>query len=205
MRRLVRSVATLAVVVALLPAGSAVTAPVTATRIDPFRHLGTWVDVFDFTPELAVNGRPKLGPDSVDRMAAAGIRTLYIQAATALRAARSSAGAGTAAGGPAGGPARPPPTPRPAPCPRRFRAATRRPLAAIVLSPVHLEVVNPAYWPNFPWRAIAPSYDAWLPMTYWTERTTKSGYREAAPYGDETVRRLRADGGAPRAPPHVLG
>ena len=88
---------------------------------------------------------------------------------------------------------------------RRLRAATSRPLAAIVLSPVHLEVINPAYWPAFPWRSIAPSYDAWLPMTYWTDRTTASGYREAGRYVDETVRRLRADLGAPRAPVHVIG
>jgi hypothetical protein len=257
MPRLARSLATLAAVVALLGASSAASSPATATRADPFRHLGTWVDVFDYAPALATGGQPRLGPDSVDRMAAAGIRTLYIQAATALRPSAGILAAPTLLGQflrrahargmrvvawyaptfasvdadlhrlvairdfSAGGqyfdgigvdiewtasvPSARARNAALVALSRRLRAATRRPLAAIVLSPVHLEVVNPAYWPNFPWRAIAPSYDAWLPMTYWTERTTRSGYREAGRYVDETVRRLRADVGAPRAPVHVIG
>lgn len=39
-------------------------------------------------------------------------------------------------------------------------------LSAIVMPPVLLEVVNPNYWPGFPYREIAPAYDAWQTMGY---------------------------------------
>jgi hypothetical protein len=38
------------------------------------------------------------------------------------------------------------------------------PLGAIVLPPVLTEVVNPDFWPQFPWEELAPHYDVWLPM-----------------------------------------
>ena len=79
------------------------------------------------------------------------------------------------------------------------------PLGAIVLEPVLLEVVNPEYWPAFPWRKIRDDYDAWLPMTYWTNRNTKSGYREGFRYTDENIRRLRANLGRPAAVVHPVG
>jgi hypothetical protein len=65
------------------------------------------------------------------------------------------------------------------------------PIGAIVLPPVQLEVVNPAYWPGFPWDELAPLYDAWLPMGYWTQRSVASGYRDAATYTAENLRLLR--------------
>jgi hypothetical protein len=43
--------------------------------------LGTWVDVYDFAPTYADGGTPALTPESVDEMADAGVRTLFIQAA----------------------------------------------------------------------------------------------------------------------------
>src|SRR5262245_8387887 len=67
---------------------------------------------------------------------------------------------------------------------------------AIVMPPVQLEVVNPGFWPGFPWHELAPLYDVWLPMSYWTERTSASGYRDPARYTAENVDRLRADVGA---------
>jgi hypothetical protein len=79
------------------------------------------------------------------------------------------------------------------------------PLAAIVLEPVLLEVVNPDYWPAFPWRQIRDDFDAWMPMTYWTNRNTKSGYREGFRYTDENIRRLRANLGRDNAPVHPVG
>jgi hypothetical protein len=42
---------------------------------------GTWVDVYDYAPTYAEGGTPALTPDDVDDMAAAGVRTLFIQAA----------------------------------------------------------------------------------------------------------------------------
>ena len=39
------------------------------------------------------------------------------------------------------------------------------PLSAIVLPPLQLDM-RPSWWPNFPWREIAPFYDVWVPMSY---------------------------------------
>ena len=71
------------------------------------------------------------------------------------------------------------------------------PVAAIVLPAVQIEVVNPRYWPAFPYRRLAPYYDVWMPMAYWTFRDD--------PYGDgglfvtESVDRLRNNLGDPDA------
>ena len=78
-------------------------------------------------------------------------------------------------------------------------------LAAIVLPPVVLEVINQSFWPSFPYRDIAPSYDAWMPMSYWTNRTHSSGYRDAHRYTDENIRRLRNNVGDPALPVHPIG
>lgn len=88
---------------------------------------------------------------------------------------------------------------------RRLREA--RPgeaLGAIVPPPVQLEVVNPSYWPNFPWQALDTSYDVWLPMAYWTTRTG-SGYRDAYRYSEESVRRMRNNLNRPDVPVHIVG
>lgn len=49
-------------------------------RVDAYRGLGAWVDVFDYVPAIG-GGRPPIGPPDVDSMAAQGVRTLYLQAA----------------------------------------------------------------------------------------------------------------------------
>jgi hypothetical protein len=66
---------------------------------------------------------------------------------------------------------------------------------AIVMPPVQTEVVNPAFWPGFPWDELAPLYDVWLPMSYWTDRRADSGYRDGARYTADNVARLRANVG----------
>ncbi|HYF44816.1 MAG TPA: hypothetical protein VD926_01310 [Acidimicrobiales bacterium] len=90
---------------------------------------------------------------------------------------------------------------------RLDRAAGDLPISAIVLPPVQIEVVNPAYWPSFPWAEIRPHYDVWLPMSYWTFRTPESGYRNPANYHGESVRRLEANLGARpgEVPVHGIG
>ena len=85
------------------------------------------------------------------------------------------------------------------------RAYPKLPLAAVTLAPVHLEVINPSFWPAFPWRALRPYYDVWMPMGYWANRTTKSGYRDGYRYTDENVRRLRSNLGDPAAAVHPIG
>ncbi|MEA3077400.1 MAG: hypothetical protein QOF60_2308 [Actinomycetota bacterium] len=88
----------------------------------------------------------------------------------------------------------------------RLRAALPgRAIGAIVLPPVVLEVVNPNYWPDFPYAEIAPSYDVWQTMGYWTNRKADSGYRDPYRYTDENIRRLRNNLGNPLAPVHPVG
>jgi hypothetical protein len=79
------------------------------------------------------------------------------------------------------------------------------PLGAIVLPPVALEVINDQYWPQFPWRQLVDLYDVWLPMSYWTNRTAESGYRDGYTYTDENIRRMLANLGVDRVPLHPIG
>jgi hypothetical protein len=88
---------------------------------------------------------------------------------------------------------------------RARRAVTRVPLGAIVLEPVLIEDVNPAYWPSFPWKALRDSFDVWLPMSYWTNRSVASGWRDSARYTSENIRRIRAHLGRRDAPIHAAG
>lgn len=78
-------------------------------------------------------------------------------------------------------------------------------VGAIVLPPVLTEVVNPSFWPEFPWLEIAPLYDVWLPMSYWSFRLASSGYKDGYTYNEESTRRLRANLGRPDAPVHGIG
>ncbi|MGH9186029.1 MAG: hypothetical protein ACRD0U_09480 [Acidimicrobiales bacterium] len=78
-------------------------------------------------------------------------------------------------------------------------------LGAIVLPPVQTEVINPRLWPDFPWGALAPLYDVWLPMSYWTFRSADSGYQDAYTYNEESIRRLRANLDRPTVPVHAIG
>jgi hypothetical protein len=83
----------------------------------------------------------------------------------------------------------------------------RRPgeaIGAIVPPAVQLEVVNPAYWPRFPWRALETSYDVWLPMAYWTTRAG-TPYADAYAYTEESTRRMRANLGRPDVVVHPIG
>lgn len=78
-------------------------------------------------------------------------------------------------------------------------------LSAIVPPPVQLEVINPSYWPRFPWRDLDRYYDVWMPMAYWTVRTDASGYRDAYRYSEESTRRMRANIGRDDALVHIIG
>jgi hypothetical protein len=89
---------------------------------------------------------------------------------------------------------------------RRTRElAGDRPLGAIVLEPVLLEVVNTSFWPEFPWRRMAGLYDVWLPMAYWTNRNADSGYKEGFRYTEENIRRLRSNLDDRGASVHAIG
>ena len=225
-------------------------APAAAGGIGPYRGLGTWVDVYDWS-NTYTNGRPTTSPADVDAMAEAGVQTLYIQAskhdaptdvlepellqsyidraknrglqvvvwylptlvdvgrdlqrlrAVAALAGIDGLGVDIEARNVGDVNERN----------RRLielssnlrQSLPGRTIAAIVLPPVVLEVVNPNYWPNFPYGEIAPSYDMWMPMDYWTNRKADSGYRDAYRYTRENVERLRTNIGQPQAPVHPIG
>ncbi|HJR96959.1 MAG TPA: hypothetical protein VJ979_03545 [Actinomycetota bacterium] len=84
----------------------------------------------------------------------------------------------------------------------RAIAGDRYPLGAIVPSPVRL-VDDAAYWPGFPWGALARTYDAVLPMTYFTFRV--AGPAETVTYVTRAVQEIRAGIGSDDVPIHVIG
>lgn len=79
------------------------------------------------------------------------------------------------------------------------------PMGAVTLPNVVTDVISPGYWPGFPWRQIAGFYDVWLPMSYWTNRTVASGYRDAYRYTSENIDRLRNALGNANAPVVPVG
>ena len=77
------------------------------------------------------------------------------------------------------------------------------PLGAIVMPPVITDEINLAYWPGFPWAEVAPLYDVWLPMGYWSFRSEE--HADPAFYVAQNIRRLRADLDDPEALVHAIG
>jgi hypothetical protein len=82
----------------------------------------------------------------------------------------------------------------------RLRAAIGpdKAIGAITPSAVHLQVVNPTYWPAFPWADLATTYDAMLPMSYWTIR--KGDLRNGETYTHDNIDRVRVSTGDPDIP-----
>jgi len=76
-------------------------------------------------------------------------------------------------------------------------------LGAIVMPAVQTEVVNPLYWPTFPWAELKPYYDVWLPMAYWSFRNDP--YHSGYTYVTESVRRMRDLVGDPNLKVHPIG
>lgn len=76
-------------------------------------------------------------------------------------------------------------------------------IGAIVLEPVVMEDVNPNYWPGYPWKELAPYYDVWMPMAYWTNRT--GDWRSAYDYIATNISRVRSHLGQPEAAVHPVG
>ncbi len=78
-----------------------------------------------------------------------------------------------------------------------------RALAAITPSAVHVQVVNVDYWPGFPWPQVADTYDAILPMTYWSIRSPE--WRNGERYVGENLDRIRASTGRADIPIVPIG
>ncbi len=86
---------------------------------------------------------------------------------------------------------------------RLRQAVGERAIAAITPSAVHLQVVNPGFWPGFPWPQLADTYDVILPMAYWSIR--QSEWRSGERYIGENIDRIRASTGRPDVPIHAIG
>jgi hypothetical protein len=78
-------------------------------------------------------------------------------------------------------------------------------IGATVLPAVQTEVINPLYWPGFPWAQLRPYYDVWLPMAYWSFRDKAGPYHSGYTYVTESVRRMRALVGDPNLKVHPVG
>jgi hypothetical protein len=241
--------------VVALTAGGAAAEP----SLSVFRRVGAWIDVFDYTPRLQNGGQePRVTVDSVDDMAALGVKTLYVQVANPdgapanqltdreqLRALLTRAHDRGIAVVPWFLPALTSPADDLATMKqilalraggekvdgigldlesgevadvalrnRRTVAFTRRvrslvggsmPVAAIVYPAVQLEVLNTTLWPDFPYRGVAKYTDVWMPMSYYTYRSTDSGLRNAYRYTVDSVERLRKRVGDDHAPVHLIG
>ncbi|HKN39290.1 MAG TPA: hypothetical protein VJ456_09290, partial [Acidimicrobiia bacterium] len=245
--------------VAAAPLALPPVSPPPVRDVSVYKGLGTWVDAYDFSPQFQPNGGPApVTPESMDDIAAAGVKTLYLQAAKddtrspgdlvnpeilapmlvrahargvkvvawylpkfydldsdmrrllAVRDFRAEGqgfdGIGLDIEWTKDVPDSTERNLRLVELSRRLRAAVGpAALAAIPLPPVLIETVNPKYWPGFPWRELAPLYDVWMPMAYWTFRSHSSGWRDAYRYTEENVRRLRVNLGLPGAVVHPVG
>ncbi len=77
------------------------------------------------------------------------------------------------------------------------------PLGDIVMPPVLTSEINPDFWPDFPWKEIAPIYDVWMPMSYWSFRTEE--HADPYYYSGESIRLLRSYLEDPEAKIHGIG
>jgi hypothetical protein len=87
----------------------------------------------------------------------------------------------------------------------RLRAAVGAlyPLGAIVPSAVGMHR-HPHYWPGFPYRALARSYDVFLPMAYATDARI-GGIRRTRAYDAADIAAIRTATGNPHVPIHLIG
>lgn len=217
--------------------------------MDPYRGLGAWLDVFDWSFHYNPDNPPEVDLTAIDRMASAGVRTLYFQPARwdgppgileperAMAFIERAHAHGMAVVGWYL------PTFEDLDADRRqidaiaalpieglgidiestavddeaernrrlvqLSASLREAypgevLSAIVLPPVVTEVYG-TYWGTFPWEELAPYYDVWQPMGYWTNRTHESGWRDAYTYTAANIDLLREATGRPDAVVHPVG
>lgn len=214
-----------------------------------FKGLGAWWDVYDWSPTFT-NGAAPFRVADVDRLAASGVQTLYIQTSTyrhpavvldqsrlkAIIARAHQRGmkvvgwylpqhldvavdylrlAAMVPLGVDGIGVDIESTDQPNVAVRSdnlvflthlLRANfPNMPMAAIPVTPVIWEELNRSWWPNFPYKRLAPYYDVWMPMAYFTYRTPQSGWRDAYRYVYESVVRTRRATGVKWLPVHPIG
>ena len=62
-----------------------------------------------------------------------------------------------------------------------------------------------SYWTPFPYADIAPYYDLWMIQSYWTQRSTGGGWRDAYKISVDNATRLRSILGRPDLPVYLIG
>jgi len=84
----------------------------------------------------------------------------------------------------------------------RLTAGPDYPLGAIVPSPVGMRT-HPKYWPRFPFRELGTSFDALLPMAYFTyhAKTPAAVYA----YAHDVMTMIRDEAGDPDVTVHLIG
>jgi hypothetical protein len=85
----------------------------------------------------------------------------------------------------------------------RSEVGRRYALGAIIPSPVGMRR-HPAYWPHFPYRQLARSYDVFLPMAYATDAGIR-GRKATRAYNEADIAIIRTRTGKPRIPIHLIG
>lgn len=80
--------------------------------------------------------------------------------------------------------------------------ANNYPLGAIIPSPRGMQLVQ-GYWENFPYQRIAPYYDVWLPMGYYSYRV--SGRQAVYDYTALNTEIIRDELNDPNVPIHAIG
>jgi hypothetical protein len=85
----------------------------------------------------------------------------------------------------------------------RKDAGASYPLGAIIPSPVGIRR-HPDYWPGFPYKRLARSYDAFLPMAYFTDAHVH-GVGPTRAYLAADVADIRTGTGNPHVPIHLIG
>jgi len=87
----------------------------------------------------------------------------------------------------------------------QLRAAVgTKAISAITPDAVVQQVINPGFWPGFPWPEVGQMYDVVVPMAYWSVRGQPE-WRSGARYVAENIDRVRAATGRPDVPVHVAG
>jgi hypothetical protein len=197
--------------------------PVRAWTIQPWQGVGAWVDIYDWT-EAKTGGHPHIEIPDIVHMAQLGVQTVYIQTSYTssptvvaepdrLRALVDAAHASHMA---VVGWYLPSLTDMSADSDTPFRnqllvtlsqslraALGGRVIAAITPSPVQIQVVNPRFWPDFPWASIGRLYDVIAPMSYWSDR--RGEWRNGAALTAADVDRIRASTGRADMPIHFIG
>lgn len=89
---------------------------------------------------------------------------------------------------------------------RRARRLSRR-IRELVGEEYSLGAIAPEagalYWPDFPYRGLANTYDAFLPMAYFSYRT--SGARGVYSFVADNIAAIHRETGKPELPVHLIG